>query len=254
MNRRQSILITGGTGRIGRVLVRHFVQAGWQVVVPSRSRTRIGELLDSCTAATAGQLVGIELDLVADGAVPRLLEELQAREVRPVALVNGARDLSRVAFDEQGLPLEETWLHEYRINVVVPFMLGNALAHQPDSRLRSIVNLTSMYGNVAINPWLQGETGRWPAHYGCAKAAMIQLTREMAVRLAPRGVRVNAVSFGGVEGRVDEEFRERYRKLCPQGRMLEDADLPGVVGFLVSDAASGMTGANLALDGGWTAW
>jgi hypothetical protein len=129
------------------------------------------------------------------------------------------------------------------------------LTLQKGSRLRSVVNIGSQYGVVAANPSLYAEQDKGsPIHYGVAKAALIQLTRELAVRLAARKVRVNCLSLGGIEGRVDERFKERYARLCPQGRMLTDSDLTGPVEFLASDASAGMTGHNLVVDGGWTAW
>ena len=91
-------------------------------------------------------------------------------------------------------------------------------------------------------------------NYGVTKAALIHLTKELAVRLAPRGISVNAVSYGGVEGRVDGGFRERYGRLCPTGRMLDDSQVFGAVKFLCSSDSSGMTGHNLIVDGGWTIW
>ena len=91
-------------------------------------------------------------------------------------------------------------------------------------------------------------------HYGVAKAALGQLTRELAVRLSGRGIMVNCVAFGGVEGRVDDACRERYAKLCPSGRMLKEEELPGPVDLLLSSAGSGITGHVLFVDGGWTAW
>mgnify|MGYP003739618353 FL=1 len=126
-----------------------------------------------------------------------------------------------------------------------------ALTNLPDSRLSSIVNISSMYGIVAPNPLLYDDgLKNSPVHYGVCKAALIHLTKELAVRLAPRNIRVNAISFGGVEGRVDEAFKSRYARLCPLGKMLTEEDLGGSVEFLASEQSRGITGHNLVVDGG----
>jgi NAD(P)-dependent dehydrogenase (short-subunit alcohol dehydrogenase family) len=91
-------------------------------------------------------------------------------------------------------------------------------------------------------------------HYGVVKAALIHLTKELAVRFADKNIRVNAVSFGGVEGRVDNQFKKRYADLCPNGRMLNDNDLTGAIDFLISRNSLAVTGHNLVVDGGWTIW
>jgi len=112
-----------------------------------------------------------------------------------------------------------------------------------------------MYGIVTATPALYDDPRNMaPMHYGVAKAALIHLTKEMAVRLAPRGVRVNAVSYGGIEGRADEAFAARYKKLAPLERMLRLDEVHAPVEFLLSAGASGMTGHNLVVDGGWTLW
>jgi hypothetical protein len=93
-----------------------------------------------------------------------------------------------------------------------------------------------------------------PLHYGVAKAALQQLTRELAVRLANRDIQVNCVAFGGVEGRVDDAFKQRYAQLCPMGRMLREEEVVTPVDMLLSDGCSGVTGHTLAVDGGWGIW
>jgi NAD(P)-dependent dehydrogenase (short-subunit alcohol dehydrogenase family) len=108
---------------------------------------------------------------------------------------------------------------------------------------------------VAANPGLyENPASQSPLHYGVAKAALAHLTRELAVRLAPAGIQVNCIAFGGVEGRVDAEFRQRYAKLCPLGRMLNEGEVAGPVDMLLSDHFTAMTGHVLAVDGGWTIW
>ena len=76
----------------------------------------------------------------------------------------------------------------------------------------------------------------------------------LSIRLAGKNVRVNAISYGGVEGGVSEDFQKRYSKFCPRGNMLTFDDITGALHFLVSDKSSGMTGHNLVVDGGWCVW
>ncbi|MGH8744199.1 MAG: SDR family oxidoreductase, partial [Burkholderiales bacterium] len=79
-------------------------------------------------------------------------------------------------------------------------------------------------------------------------------TKEMAARYARSGLTVNTVTYGGVEGRVTETFKQRYAELCPQGKMLGLDDLSGPVLFLLSEGSGSVTGHNLMADGGWTLW
>jgi NAD(P)-dependent dehydrogenase (short-subunit alcohol dehydrogenase family) len=92
-----------------------------------------------------------------------------------------------------------------------------------------------------------------PAAYAAGKGGLIQLTRYLATVLAPE-VRVNAVSPGGIARGQDERFVRRYEALTPLRRMGIAEDLKGVVAFLASDASAWVTGQNICVDGGWTAW
>ena len=139
--------------------------------------------------------------------------------------------------------------------IVVPYELTMALAQQQNSRLESVVNIGSQYGVVAPNLNLYSEPViESPLHYGVAKAGMGHLTKELAVRLAGQDIRVNCVAFGGVEGRVGDDFKKRYAALCPMGRMLNESDLAGPVDLLLSSASSAITGHTLVVDGGWSVW
>jgi NAD(P)-dependent dehydrogenase (short-subunit alcohol dehydrogenase family) len=173
----------------------------------------------------------------------------------PDCLINNARNLAYLQIGEDGVVARQDFINEFTLDVVIPYELVMALSQAQESRLRAVINIGSQYGTVAPNLNLYTNPLREsPLQYGVSKAALTQLTKELAVRLAKRGVRVNCVAFGGVEGRVDEEFKKRYAALCPIGRMLGEHELAGPVDLLLSDSASGVTGHVLMVDGGWSIW
>ena len=92
-----------------------------------------------------------------------------------------------------------------------------------------------------------------PAGYAASKGGLLQLTRYLATLLAPR-VRVNAISPGGVWRDQPEAFHQRYLARTPLGRMATEEDLKGAIAYLASDLSAYVTGHNLVVDGGWTAW
>jgi len=123
----------------------------------------------------------------------------------------------------------------------------------------SIVNIGSLYAAVSPDvkmydhievdpPFLK------PPMYGASKAALVNLTKYLATHWAPAGVRVNALSPGGVLGGQDEEFKRKFNGRVPMGRMAVDDDLAGPLVFLASAASSYVTGIELRVDGGFTAW
>lgn len=252
--KQRTILITGGTGKFGRVLVGHFLSVGDSVVTTFRT----DELMEKLRVehANAGKrLTGIKVDLTDPDAITTLRVQLDSQGIQPDCLVNNARSLSFLKIEEDGLISRENFANEYLLDVIVPYELTMALVMQKNSQLRRVVNVGSMYGTVAANPHLYTDPVKQsPLHYGVAKAALVHLTKELAVRLADKGIQVNCAAFGGVEGRVDEAFKQRYAQLCPMGRMLREDEVVSPVDMLLSDKCSGITGHTLAVDGGWSIW
>ncbi len=250
----RTILITGGSGKFGRVLASHFLAKGDCVIATCRTDESLEKLRIEYSSYD-DKFVGFKVDLTENDAIALLGEQLDARNIRPDCLVNNARSLSFLKIGEDGLVSRENFSNEYLLDVIVPYELTMALAQQQDSQLRRVLNIGSQYGTVAANSHLYTDPIKQsPLHYGVAKAALAHLTKELAVRLAGKDIQVNCVAFGGVEGRVDEAFKQRYAQLCPMGRMLRDDEVVGPVDMLLSDNSSGITGHILAVDGGWSIW
>ena len=242
-----AILITGGTGKIGSRLVEHFHSQGRAVVFTSRSDENIAKIVSGREG-----LFGVKVDFRDEAAVDVIIVALNRLGIEVSALVNNARDLDALGVNEDGTVPGANWIAEYRIDVVMPYQLSIALAKR--GGLRKVVNVSSMYGMNSFNPHLYEGPFRPPLQYACAKAALIHLTKCLAVQFAPQKIAVNCVTYGGVEGRVDDGFRKRYAALCPTGRMMKDDETVGSVDFLLSDKAAYITGQNIVVDGGWSVW
>ena len=250
----RSVLITGATGKIGRILTRHFLAAGNTVIAAGRSASRLAELTQEEVKA-GGILHTVCADLMAESGVLSLKDALQRIGCLPDCLVNNARDASFLRAGPDGIVSRNDFVDELTLDVVLPYEIVMMLANMPGSRLRAVVNIGSQYGIVAPNLKLYADPVKQSVlQYGVAKAALSHLTKELAVRLADRGIRVNCVAFGGVDGKVDEAFKERYAALCPMGRMLREHELAGPVELLLSESASAVTGHTLVADGGWSVW
>tara|TARA_Y100001968_G_scaffold307221_2_gene324837 strand:- start:22893 stop:23654 length:762 start_codon:yes stop_codon:yes gene_type:complete len=251
----RSIIITGATGVLGKVFVNYFLNKGDEVIAVSRSIKKL-EKLKVDVISNQNKLKIIELDLMSNDFENSFIKKLSEMNLSPCCLVNNARSVSNLKIDNNlGLVSEDKMINEFKLNVVVPYKLTTALINTKNLSLRKVVNIGSIYGKVAPNLKLYKVPEREsPIHYGIAKAALIQLTKELAVRSAKNNVNVNCIAYGGVEGRVDEEFIKSYSQLCPSRRMLNKNDLSVPLDLLLSNGSEGINGHVLMVDGGWTIW
>lgn len=247
------VFITGATGLLGRMYLEAFLQKGYIVVYTSSSQAKITQMSKEYVACR-DKLFGIVVDLLQDDAIKTITEWLLENNIFPNYLINNARSLEYVDVDDYKNISKDKWIGEYTLDVIVPYKLMIALSKMKSNKLKAVVNVASMYGMLPYNSYLCEGSEAICINYGVCKAALIQLSREMAIRLADKGIRVNSVSYGGVEGRADDAFKRRYAKLCPSGKMLSKNEIAGHMLYLCSEESQGMTGHNLVVDGGFSVW
>lgn len=247
------VLVTGGTGKIGKPVVQNLLDNGWEAVLIVRDLDAAQKRCDDL-AHHGNRLNFLVADLSSETVDDLVLEKLQLKTSRITAFFHNARDLDSLAIGQDGRSESGMFHKEFHLAVTVPYRIATALAGNDQHDLTSVLLMGSQYGVVAPNPALYGGTlERSPIQYGICKAAAGHLAKELAVRIGPK-TRVNCLALGGVRGRVDPTFEERYAALTPSRRMLDESDVPGPVKFLLSDDSRAITGQTIVADGGWSIW
>jgi NAD(P)-dependent dehydrogenase (short-subunit alcohol dehydrogenase family) len=272
-------VVTGAAGLLGRQHCRALARAGAHVVATDLDSDALVELAreledgieraDGAADRDARErgVLAVAADLTCEASLARLRQATLARFDRIDVLVNNAAIDDK--FTDEGSAegagrFEDYPLERFRrildVNVAGVFACCQRLGSVMAERGRgSIINVASTYGVVAPNQDLYvGLDGRQrffkSAAYPASKGAVLQLTRFLAAYWGRRGVRVNALSPGGVDTGQDAHFRQRYAERTPLGRMARASDYAGALVFLASEASAYMTGANLIVDGGFTIW
>ncbi len=251
---KRSILITGATGKLGKVFVKFFLENGDQVIALSKNKNNLNKL-KADFFEYEDSLKIISLDLMKKDFEKELILKFRNQNIKPNCLVNNARSMENLKLNKDGSSSEEALLAEYKLGVIAPYKLVLSLLKMNNKKLKKVVNISSIYGLVAPNKNLyESKEILSPIHYGLSKAALIQLTKDLAVRYSINNIEVNCIAYGGVKGRVDKNFEDRYSNLCPSGRMLLDEELSAPLDLLLSNKSSGINGHVLVVDGGWTIW
>jgi NAD(P)-dependent dehydrogenase (short-subunit alcohol dehydrogenase family) len=258
-------IVTGACGLLGGQHCEALAAAGAKVVVADLDETAAMGVAGRLGSVVGGHMgIGLDVTSVAslESARRRILEAYGRIDV----LVNNAaiNDMfeNPLLAGRQSMfehyPLE-LWDRSWKVNVSGVFLcsqvLGGVMAERGGG---SIINIASTYGIVAPDQSIyKNEAGeqtffKSPA-YPVTKSAVIGFTKFLAAYWGNKGVRVNALSPGGVENQQEAFFRENYSKKTLLGRMATPSDYKGAIVFLASEASAYMTGANLVVDGGWTA-
>lgn len=252
-------LVSGGAGHIGRAVGETLVELGANVSILDLDISACQESVGSLANIRENSASAISGDLSDEkstrAAVQQTIENLGGLDI----LVHCAAYVGTTQAPGWAVPFEqqtvEAWDAALRVNLTSAFvMIQEARAALADSGHGSVVLFGSIYGMVGPDFKLYEDTSMTnPAGYGAAKGGLLQLMRYLATALAPQ-IRVNAISPGGVWRDQPEVFHQRYVARTPLARMAKEEDLKGAIAYLASDLSAYVTGHNLAVDGGWTAW
>ncbi len=258
-------IVTGALGKLGPIWIDTLLEAGANVYALDRPDARASKAFKKLqTRYDQRRLRLASADVKERQALERVCQKCLDSFGVPTILVNNAGIDQPPGRLDKGCCLEEIPFElnreVFEVNALGLFLVTQVFGGQMVKAGRgSIVNIGSLYASVSPDsrfydhikcdpPFLK------PPAYGASKAAVVNLTRYLATLWAPCGVRVNALSPGGVLGDQDPEFRQKFCERVPLGRMAEADDLRGPLLFLASSASSYVTGIELVVDGGFTAW
>jgi NAD(P)-dependent dehydrogenase (short-subunit alcohol dehydrogenase family) len=260
----KNALITGANGILGGYFSEGLLSAGSNLVMLDKSP----EVLDKAAALAqkhGKKCIGIACDITSPSEVEQAFEQATEYLGNIHILHNNAawksQDLNAffASFEEYRL---ETWRQIMSVNIDGMFIVAQAAArHMIANKVAgSIIQTASIYGVMAPDQriyegsYYMDRPINTPAVYSASKASVVGLTKYLATYLAKHHIRVNTLTPGGVESGQNATFQEKYANRIPLGRMAHAEEMVGALIYLASDASSYVTGQNIVIDGGLSAW
>lgn len=246
----KTVVITGGSGGLGTPVTEGLLAMGATVVVADLAEPKFKQK----------ELIYIHCDLSDTVSIRSMFRKVKEISRRIDVLINCATygagygpsgSLDRLSDEDWAKGLDGAIGTTFRCTrEVIPYMENQGGG--------TIVNFSSIHGIVSVNPNIFGDSGlNTPANYASGKAGVLQFTRYSATNLAPKGIRVNCITPGSFPSRSELKHTDLIQEINRHtilGRVGRPEEIVGAVLLLASDASSYMTGANIVVDGGWTAW
>lgn len=247
------IIVTGGFGRLGPVVAETIESRGGFAIVTSRNESTVSRFNEE-SKRLGRRMEARTLRFSDEAELEQFVETVLAEHEGIHGLVNNA-----YAALDQGYEADcsfRSWETATRTNVASAVLLASALVDRREqSGIASIVNVGSIYGLVAPDFNMYPPERNPPSiEYGATKAALLYVTRYLAAQWGGLGVRVNAVSPGGIRHEQSEAFLERYAASVPMGRMVDKLEVAATICFLLGAESSGITGHDIVVDGGRCIW
>lgn len=261
----KTAVVTGGIGVLGKRFCEGLAAFGANVAVVDLDEKQTSIFAEELAKAYDVRAIGVGCDVSSPESVQRMV----ARVVKDLGGVHILHNNAASKSDDLNAffaPTEEYSIEQWRkitsVNIDGMFLVAQAVGKQMQKQGKggSIVQTASIYGVVAPDARIYegshylGREINTPAVYSTSKAAVIGLTRHLAAQWAGQGIRVNTLTPGGTESGQNDEFKRKYSARIPLGRMAQAHEMVGALIYLVSDASSYVTGQNIIVDGGLTAW
>ena len=258
-------VLTGGCGIIGRCLAEGLSELGASVAIVDVQKEKAEQLAKDLSSRFGTKAIGLAKDVALEADTHEIVE-VASRVLGPIRiLINNAAtktdDLEAFLAPPEDYKLE-TWRKVNAVNLDGMFLMAQAVGRHMIGHGQggSIIQTASIYGIVAPDNRIyegshyNGKAISTPPVYAVSKAGVIGLTRYLSTVWAKHGIRVNTLTPGGVSSGQNEEFVRRYSERVPLRRMAEASEMVGAAVYLASDASSYVTGQNIIVDGGLSAW
>jgi NAD(P)-dependent dehydrogenase (short-subunit alcohol dehydrogenase family) len=261
----KTAIVTGGAGILGKRFCRGLAEFGANVAVVDLAPTEAGDFAAELAKSYGVKAIGVACDVAEPASVSAMVATVTDYFGEVNILHNNAASKSD-DLNSFFAPFEDYSLQEWKkimaVNLDGMFLVAQAVGRQMvrQDKGGSIIQTASIYGILAPDQRIYegsfylGRQINTPAVYSASKAGVIGLTKYLATYWAPRGIRVNALTPGGVESGQNEEFQKRYSARIPLGRMAKADEMVSALIYLASDASMYVTGQNLIVDGGLSAW
>lgn len=259
-------VVTGALGLLGKEHCKALASAGAAVIVTDLDEKKCEEYSKEIYAIYGGSSMGISADITDEVSVIKMKDKIIKNYGKVDILINNAAINDAVENPKASVELSkfenypvEIFRKSLDVNVIGTFICSKILGNEMAKNGKGcIVNIASTYGIVGPDQTIyQDQKGNQlffkPPAYSASKGAIISFTKYLASYWGKNGVRVNSLSPGGVENLQDEYFIKNYSAKTVVGKMAQPNDYHGAIIFLSSDASNYMSGANLVVDGGWTA-
>ena len=257
----KNILMTGGSGFLGSYVTKALAMAGANVAMTYIDNAEAAQKMAQEISSEAGVTVlAVPMNVTDKDAVEAgfktVAEQLGSIDV---VINNAAIDPKFDATADKNTKLFENYPAEIirqgvDVNLVGYVLVAQAAVRYMEAKGGHIINVSSIYGLVGPDQRIYPNGGQKPVEYAITKGGVVMLSKWLATTYGEKKIRANTVTFGGVFKGHDEAFTKNYGARTPLGRMMNPEEVTGPIVFLASDAASYMTGSDVVVDGGWTAW